>query len=171
MGKLFWGITNVSFCCFMMAINFSSNFIGECQCKYAVCFKMKSRDRIQFNNQVPQNKHHDWFALVKKYLCGKIMQTSLKLTIIRPINDCFIIPKTLLHHCALPYSVHFLKSSRTNCPSWQQTLIHLELFTDYVRGRYQTESLTRLGGPESWLRQQPTGFSHNKAHIAHTYIS
>ena len=23
-----------------------------------------------------------------------------------------------MHHCALPYSMHFWKSSRTNCPNW-----------------------------------------------------
>ena len=46
----------------------------------------------------------------------------------------------------------------------KQTLGHLELFSDG-----QTESLIRFGGPESWLRKQPTGLSHNKvAHIAHT---
>ena len=37
-GKLFWGIKNLSFCCFLGAIKFFSRFIGEYQCKYAVCF-------------------------------------------------------------------------------------------------------------------------------------
>ena len=40
-GKLFWGIKNLSFCCFFVAIKFFSHFIYKCQCKYAVCFKMK----------------------------------------------------------------------------------------------------------------------------------
>ena len=40
-GNLFWGIKNLSFCCFLVAIKFFSNFIGKCQCKHAVRFKMK----------------------------------------------------------------------------------------------------------------------------------
>ena len=34
-GKLFWGLKNISSCCFMVAIKFFSHFIGKCQCKYA----------------------------------------------------------------------------------------------------------------------------------------
>ena len=42
-GKLFWGIKTLSSRCFLVAIKFFSHFIGECQCKYAVRFEMKSR--------------------------------------------------------------------------------------------------------------------------------
>ena len=42
-GKLFWGIKTLSSSCFFVAIKFFSHFIGECQCKYAVRFEMKSR--------------------------------------------------------------------------------------------------------------------------------
>ena len=42
-GKLFWGIKTLSSHCFLVAIKFFRHFIGECQCKYAVCFEMKSR--------------------------------------------------------------------------------------------------------------------------------
>ena len=31
----------------------------------------------------------------------------------------FYKTKILLHHCALPYSVRFRKSSQTNCPNWE----------------------------------------------------
>ena len=58
-GKLFWGIKNLSSCCFLVAINFFSHFIGICQCKYAVRFEMKSREevyRMQLTNQTPGNK-------------------------------------------------------------------------------------------------------------------
>ena len=43
-GKLFWGVKNLSSCCFSVAIKFFSHFIGECQCKHAVRFEMKSRE-------------------------------------------------------------------------------------------------------------------------------
>ena len=46
-GKLFWDIKNLSSCSFLMAIKFFSHFIGKCQCKYAVCFEMKSREEIK----------------------------------------------------------------------------------------------------------------------------
>ena len=133
-GKLFWGIKNLSSCCFLVAIKFFSHFIGECQCKYAVRFKMKSVNRMQLTNQVPHNKHYDWFALVDKYLRGKIKRTSLTLTEICPISDRFIKQK---YYCI---TVHY----RTVCASenrlgqtvqtGQQTLGHLELFLDYVPG-------------------------------------
>ena len=58
-GKLFWGKTNLSSCCFLVAIKFFSHFIGECQCKYAVRFEMKSREevyRMQLTNQALRNK-------------------------------------------------------------------------------------------------------------------
>ena len=43
--KLFGGKKKtLSFCCFLVAIKFFSHFISECQCKYAVCFEMKSRE-------------------------------------------------------------------------------------------------------------------------------
>ena len=42
-GKLFWGIKTLSSRCWLVAIKFFSHFIGECQCKYAVRFEMKSR--------------------------------------------------------------------------------------------------------------------------------
>ena len=45
--KLFWGIKNLSSCCFLMAIKFFSHFIGKCQCKYAVPLEMKSREEIK----------------------------------------------------------------------------------------------------------------------------
>ena len=61
--------------------------------------------------------YYDWFALVKKYFRGKIMQTSPTLTEVLPISDRIIRQK---YYCitALPYRVHFRKSSRTNCPNW-----------------------------------------------------
>ena len=45
-GQLFWGIINLSFSCFLVAIKFLSHFISKCQCKYAVRFEMKSREEI-----------------------------------------------------------------------------------------------------------------------------
>ena len=59
--KLFWGIKNLSFCWFLVAIKFFSHFIGECQCKYAVHFEMKSRENTKLTgckltNQAPRNK-------------------------------------------------------------------------------------------------------------------
>ena len=78
-------------------------------------------------------KLHDWFPLVNKYFRGKIMRTSLPLTEIWPISDRFIKQK---YYCI---TVHY----RTVCTSknrlgqtvqtGQQTLGHLELFSDYVR--------------------------------------
>ena len=78
-------------------------------------------------------KLHDWFALVNKYFRDKIMRTSLPLTEIWPISDRFIKQK---YYCT---TVHY----RTVCTSenrlgqtvqtGQQTLGHLELFSDYVR--------------------------------------
>ena len=44
-GKLFWGIKNLSFCCFFVVIKFFSHFIGEYQCKYAVCFLDETKGR------------------------------------------------------------------------------------------------------------------------------
>ena len=46
-GKLFWGIKNLSSCCFLMEIKSFSHFIGKCQCKYAVHFEMKSREETR----------------------------------------------------------------------------------------------------------------------------
>ena len=43
-GKLFWGIKNLSFCCFLVAIKFLNHITGECQWKCAVCFEMISRE-------------------------------------------------------------------------------------------------------------------------------
>ena len=40
-GKLFWGLKNLSSCCFLVAIKLISHFISECQCKYAVRFEVK----------------------------------------------------------------------------------------------------------------------------------
>ena len=57
--KLFWDIKNFSSCCFLVAIKFISHYIGECQCKYAVRFEMKSREevnRMQLTNQALCNK-------------------------------------------------------------------------------------------------------------------
>ena len=78
-------------------------------------------------------KLHDWFPLMINYFRGKIMRTSLPLTEIWPISDCFIKQK---YYCI---TVHY----RTVCTSenrlgqtvqtGQQTLGHLELFSDYVR--------------------------------------
>ena len=82
-GKLFWGMKNLRFCCFLVAITFFSHFIGKCQCKYAVRFEMKSRKKFTGCNRPIRRhvtKHYDWFALVNKYFRGKIMRTSLTLT-------------------------------------------------------------------------------------------
>ena len=78
-------------------------------------------------------KLYDWFALVNKYFRAKIMRTSLPLTEIWPISDRFIKHK---YYCI---TVHY----RTVCTSenrlgqtvqtGQQTLGHLELFSDFVR--------------------------------------
>ena len=46
-GKLFWGIKNLSSCCFLMVIKFLSHFISKRLCKHAVCFEMKSREEIK----------------------------------------------------------------------------------------------------------------------------
>ena len=74
-----------------------------------------------------------WISIY--YLRGKIMWTSLTHTEIWPISDRFIKQKILLDHCALPYSVHFQKNRLgQTVQTGQQTLGHLELFSDYVRG-------------------------------------
>ena len=41
------GHKNLSSCCFLEAIKFFSHFIGKCQCKYAVCFEVKSREETK----------------------------------------------------------------------------------------------------------------------------
>ena len=41
-GKLFWGIKNLSSCCFLVAVKFFSRFI--CKCKCAVRFMVKSNE-------------------------------------------------------------------------------------------------------------------------------
>ena len=48
---------------------------------------------MQKTNQAQRNTHYDLFALVNKYLQGKISQTSLKLTEIWPISDRFLKQK------------------------------------------------------------------------------
>ena len=50
--KLFWGIKNLSSCWFLVAIKFFSHFIGECQCKYAVRFEMKSREDTEEDTEL-----------------------------------------------------------------------------------------------------------------------
>ena len=132
----FWGIKNTSFCCFMAAIKFFRRLIGEC------CLlrdKIKGRNyinRIQLTNQGAHNKNI-WLVSFSKCvkLCDKIVWTSLELKEIKPIRDRFIN-----HHSAWPYSVCFPKLLpkifQTNCPyTGQQTLEHLKLFLDYVRGQ------------------------------------
>ena len=42
--KLFLDIKNMSSCRFLVAIKFFSHFISEYRCKYAVRFKMKSKE-------------------------------------------------------------------------------------------------------------------------------
>ena len=82
-GKLFWCIKNFSSCCFLVAIKFFSHFIDKCQCKYAVHFEIKSREENYGCNspiRCGKTKHYDWFALMNKYLRGKIRRTSQKLT-------------------------------------------------------------------------------------------
>ena len=56
-GKLYWGIKNLSFCCFLVAMKFFNHIIGECQCKCAVCFEMISREinRMKLTNQASLN--------------------------------------------------------------------------------------------------------------------
>ena len=74
-GKLFWCVKNLSSCCYLVAIKFFSHFIGKCQCKHAVCFEMKLRkENYGCNRPIRrrETKHNDWFALVNKYLRGKI---------------------------------------------------------------------------------------------------
>ena len=44
--KLFWGIKNLSSCCFLVATKLFSHFIGKCQCKYAVRFETSSDEEI-----------------------------------------------------------------------------------------------------------------------------
>ena len=78
-------------------------------------------------------KHYEWFALMNKYLRGKIRRTSQTLTYSWPFSDRFLKQK---YYCI---TVH----NRTACVSenrlgqtvqtGQQTLRHLELFSDYVR--------------------------------------
>ena len=41
----------------------------------------------------------DWFALLNKYLWGKIRRTSLKLTEIWPISDNFLEQKSIASLC------------------------------------------------------------------------
>ena len=120
-GYLFWGIKNLSSCCFLVSMKFFSHFIGKCQCKYAVRFEMKTREETYGCNRPIRHgvtTHYDWFASVNKYLRGKIRRTSLKLYRNLANPQSFFKTKILLHHCTLPYSVHFPNSSRTNCPNW-----------------------------------------------------
>ena len=46
-GKLFWGIQNLSSRCFLVAIKFLSNFMGKCQCKYAVLLRWYQGKKLQ----------------------------------------------------------------------------------------------------------------------------
>ena len=135
-GKLFWGIKKFSSCCFLVVIKFFSHFIGKYQCKHAVRFEMKSREEnCGFNRPIRRGvtKHNDWFALVNKYLWGKIRRTSLKLTEIWPIRDQFLKQKyyrITVHYCTVCVSENHLGQT---VQTGQQTLRHLELFSDYVR--------------------------------------
>ena len=79
-GKLFWGIKNLSSFCVFVAIKFFSHFFGKCLCKYAVRFETKSREENKgCNRPISRSvtKHYDWFALVNKYLWGKMRRTRL----------------------------------------------------------------------------------------------
>ena len=116
-----------------MAIKFFSHFIGECQCKYAVRFEMKSREKFTGCNRPIRRrvtKHYDWFALVNKYFRGKIMRTSLPLTESWPISDRFIKQK---YYCITVHNRTVCASENRLGQTGQQTLGHLELFSDFVR--------------------------------------
>ena len=69
---------------------------------------------------------------MNKYLWGKIRRTSLKLTEIWPISDRFLKQKyyciTVHYHTACVSENHLGRTVQTG----QQTLRHLELFSDYV---------------------------------------
>ena len=78
-------------------------------------------------------KHYDWFAIVNKYFRGKIMRTSLTLSEFWPISDRFIIQK---YYCiTVHYRTVWASENRLGqtVQTGQQTLGHLELFSDYVR--------------------------------------
>ena len=134
-GKLFWCIKKKTCsCCFLVAIKFFSHFIGKCQCKHAVRFEMKSREENYGCNRPIRTKHNAWFALVNKYLRGKIRRTSLKLTEIWPISDPFLKQK---YHCiTVHYRTAYVSEKNRlgqTVQTGQQTLGHLELFLDYVQ--------------------------------------
>ena len=87
-------------------------------------------------------KHYDWFALVNKYFRGKIMQTSPELTEVWPISDRIIRQKILLHHCALPYHVHFQKIVSDKLSKLDSKLSDIwNYFRTKSEGRRQTKSL------------------------------
>ena len=63
--------------------------------KFAVPLEVNSRkdNKLTGCKSSLVTKHYYWFALVSKYLRGKIKQTSLTLTEIWPISDRFIKQK------------------------------------------------------------------------------
>ena len=97
---------------------------------------MKSREENYGCNRPIRHsvtKHNDWLALVNKYLWGKIRQTSLKLKEIWPIRDCFL--KQKYYPITVHYPTAYIPENRLGqiVQTGQQTLEHLELFSDYVR--------------------------------------
>ena len=83
---------------------------------------------MQLTNQSCVTKHYDWFALVNKYLRGKIKPTSLRLTEIWPICDHFM--KQKYYSITVHYHTVFTSENplRQTVQTGQQTLGHLELF-------------------------------------------
>ena len=90
----------------------------------------KTKDAIDQSGAAWQN---DWFPLVKKYLWGEKKWTSLKITEIWPISDHFLKQK---YYCiTVLYSTVCVSKNRLGqtVQTGQQTLGHLELFSDYVQ--------------------------------------
>ena len=65
---------------------------------------MQETMSIGFSRPISMTK----YVLVSVNFFCKIMQTSLTLTVIRPISD-HSIKQNLLHHCVILYSVGFRK--------------------------------------------------------------
>ena len=136
-GKLFWDMKNLSSCCLLVLIKFFSHFISKSQCKLICCplrDEIKSRKlRMQYRPVgCGITKHYDWFASVNKYLRGKKRRTSLKPTEIWPISDRFLKQKfycITVHYRTVWVSENHLGQA---VETGQQTLGHLELFSDYV---------------------------------------
>ena len=128
-GKLFRCIKNF---CFLVAIGFFVILSLKANANRDEIKGRKGKDAIdQIRHSV--TKHYDWFALVNKYLWGKISQTSLKLTEIWPISDHFLNNNTTASLC-ITVQCAFPKIVSDKLSKLDSKLSDIwNFFSDYVR--------------------------------------